>query len=624
MSTITPQYRSVKQLLQSQSFSIDEYQREYKWQKENIEELLSDLYEKFASSYRDGDETKAVARYADYFLGSIIVTKRGAKSYLVDGQQRVTSLTLLLIYLYREATKREVKNLASSLAPLIFSDNLGSPKFNIDIVERLPVIEALFEGKPFAPDGKDESIQTMYDRYQDIVRFDLAGELGAALVHFAYWLMEKVGLIEIATDTDEYAYAIFETMNDRGKPLSPVDMLKAYLLAPVENEAKRRAANQVWKQQVLNLISWGGEKENERDANCIKAWFRAQYAETVRDRKANSQDKDWELIGSSFHRWAREHADRLHLGAEEKNLARICEDFPFFARAYLRILDASRTYTPGLEPIFYNAHNEFTWQSTVLLAPLVVTDDDETVRRKLAAVATYLDIWLMRRAANFIRVGYSSVSYAMFLLCRDIRRKPLADLIDVLYERLAKDDVTFAGSEGKGRTGIAAFGINQLSRRYVFHLLARVTAFTEVGSGRPDLFAAYVDREQHNAFDIEHVWADDYEPYRAQFPTIEEFQRWRNHVAGLLLLPADVNRSYQDKPFEEKAPHYAKQNLYAASLTPHAYEHQPQFQAFVRRWGFPFAPYESFGKSEQTERRALVERLVEAIWSPKRLQELAG
>jgi uncharacterized protein with ParB-like and HNH nuclease domain len=254
MSTITPHYRTVQQLLQSQSFSIDEYQREYKWQKENIDELLTDLYDKFQKSYRDGDETKKAAGYEDYFLGSIIVSKRNGKSYLVDGQQRVTSLTLLLIYLYRAAKSNPppaAPNLAASLAPLIFSDNFGSPRFNLDIVERLPVIDALFHGQPFTPDGKDESIQTMYARYHDIEERDLAGELGVALPHFAYWLMAKVGLIEIASDSDEHASAIFETMNDRGKPLSPVDMLKAYLLAPVEDEAQRRAANQTWKQQVL-------------------------------------------------------------------------------------------------------------------------------------------------------------------------------------------------------------------------------------------------------------------------------------------------------------------------------------------------------------------------------------
>lgn len=624
MSTITPHYRSVQQLLQSQSFSIDEYQREYKWEKKNIDELLGDLYEKFLGSYQEGHEAKAVAGYADYFLGSIIVTKRAGKSYLVDGQQRVTSLTLLLIYLYRTAKVSNhplARSLESSLAPLIFSDNFGSPKFNIDIVERLPVIEALFHGQPFTPDGKDESIQTMYRRYRDIEERDLAGELGDALPHFAYWLMLKVGIIEIATDNDEHAYAIFETMNDRGKPLSPVDMLKAYLLAPVETEDKRRQANQTWKREVLRLISWRGENEPERDASCIKAWFRAQYADTIRDRKAGSKDRDWELIGSSFHRWAREHAEDLGLGSEEQNLARINDDFPFFSTAYLRILEASRTYTPGLESIYYNAHNEFTWQNTVLLAPLCTTDSDEIVRRKLAATATYLDIWLMRRAANYIRVGYSSTAYAMFLLCRDIRRKPLNDLIDLLTDKLAKDDVTFRGSVAKGRLGIADFGINLVSRRYVFHLLGRLTAFTEVGSGKPDLFDKYMDRAPRNPFDIEHVWSNDYEPYKAEFATVDEFQRSRNHVSGLLLLPADVNRSYQDKPFHEKAPHYAKHNLYAASLTASAYEHQPQFEAFRARHELPFKAYTHFGKAEQGERRVLIEKVVEAVWSPKRLEE---
>lgn len=623
MSTITPHYRSVQQLLQSQSFSIDEYQREYKWEKKNVDDLLTDLYDKFQKSFHDGDETKKVASYEDYFLGSIIVSKRNGKSYLVDGQQRVTSLTLLLIYLYRAAkvsTHALAPNLVTSLAPLIFSDNLGSPRFNLDIVERLPVIDALFNNQPFTPDGKDESIQTMYARYRDIEERDLVGELGVALPHFAYWLMTKVGLIEIASDNDDYAYAIFETMNDRGKPLSPVDMLKAYVLAPVDDEAQRRSANQTWKQQVLGLISWGGQNEPERDANCIKAWFRAQYAETIRDRKAGALDKDWELIGSAFHRWARERSVHLELGSAERNLALINVDLPFFAGAYIRILAASRSYTPGLEPIFYNAHNEFTWQNTVLLAPLCRTDDDEVVRRKLAATATYLDIWLMRRATNYIRVGYSSTAYAMYLLCRDIRRKPLGELIDLLRKKLQDDDVTFEGNGNRNRRGIDDFGINQFSRRYVYHLLGRLTAFTEVGGGKPDLFDHYMDRDRANPCDIEHIWADDYQPYKPLFATIEEFWTARNDIAGLLLLPADVNRSYQDKRFEDKAPHYAGQNLYAASLTATAYQHQPKFEAFRQRLKLPFKPYTTFGKVEQAERRQLVHSLVAQVWSPERLE----
>jgi uncharacterized protein with ParB-like and HNH nuclease domain len=622
MSTITPHYRTVQQLLQNQSFSIDEYQREYKWDKENIDELLADLQEKFLSCYKKGHETKAVANYDDYFLGSIIVSKRNGKNYLIDGQQRVTSLTLLLIYLLHAVREKKLQ-VASSIEPLIFSDNLGEPRFNLDILERLPVLEALYYDKPFSPDGKDESIQAMYARYGDIDAKDLVGELEDALPHFVYWLMTKVGLIEISTDNDDYAYAIFETMNDRGKPLSAVDMLKAYLLAPIENTDKRHLANQTWKLQVLNLISWGNEYDSERDANCIKAWFRAQYAESIRERKAGASDRDWEMIGSAFHRWTRDNHERLGLGNEKANLSMIEDHFVFFTNAYQRILDASRNYTPGLEAVFYNAHNEFTWQNTVLLAPLCATDDADTVRKKLAATATYLDIWLMRRVVNYIRVGYSSTSYMMYNLCRDIRNKPLSELIQILKDKLAKDDVTFEGSPSRGRHGITDLYVNQFTKRYIYHLLARLTAYVETQSDQPDLFASYVDRNSKNPYDIEHIWADDFTPFQSIFKDESEFQNWRNHIAGLLLLPAEINRSLQGKPFVEKAPHYAKQNLYAASLTDIAYQHHPRFTAFKNRSTLPFESFQDYGKAEQVKRRQLVHDLILQVWSPERLNNVA-
>ena len=621
MSTITPHFRSIQQLLQSQSFAIDEYQREYKWGKDNIVELLTDLLDKFQSCYHDGDQTDKVSTYEDYFLGSIIVSKRGNKNYLIDGQQRVTSLTLLLIFLYRAADAQKL-SVKQSIAPLIYSDNLGIPSFNLDIPERLPVIKALFNGLPFNPDNQDESIQTMYARYGDIENQDLVVDLGTALPHFCYWLMNKVGLIEISTDSDNYAYAIFETMNDRGKPLSPVDMLKAYLLAPITDADQRRQANQVWKQNVLNLISWDGEHEAERDANTIKAWLRAQYADTIRERKARSKDKDWELIGNAFHRWARDNQACLDIGTEAQNLKLMTTDFPFFAKAYQQILKASHTYTSGWEAVYYNAHNEFTWQNTVLLAPLCVTDDAETVRRKIAVTATYLDIWLMRRVVNYVRVGYSSTAYTMFLLCRDIRRKSLSELVDLLDTKLSEDEFSFDGIPIRGRTGIMGLSINQFSRRYISHLLARITSFVEVESGRTDKFDEYVDRTRTNPSDIEHIAANKYAQYQTEFATEQDFQDWRNHIGGLLLLPADVNRSFQDKPFDQKSPYYGSQNFYAASLTASAYQHQPQFAAFRTRTGLPFKPYSTFGKTEQAERRGLVLALAHQVWSPERLKQI--
>jgi uncharacterized protein with ParB-like and HNH nuclease domain len=71
MSAITLHYRNVQQLLQSQSLAIDEHLREYKWEQENIDELLCDLQVKFFSHYKPGDETLSVTRYGEHCLGSI-------------------------------------------------------------------------------------------------------------------------------------------------------------------------------------------------------------------------------------------------------------------------------------------------------------------------------------------------------------------------------------------------------------------------------------------------------------------------------------------------------------------------------------------------------------------------
>jgi hypothetical protein len=89
-----------------------------------------------------------------------------------------------------------------------------------------------------------------------------------------------------------------------------------------------------------------------------------------------------------------------------------------------------------------------------------------------------------------------------------------------------------------------------------------------------------------------------------------------------LLLPADVNRSYQDKTFEEKAPHYATQNLYAASLTENTYHHKPRFLAFRDNFKLPFKSFNSFGQNEHKERYQLVKDLADLVWSHDRLEKI--
>lgn len=212
----------------------------------------------------------------------------------------------------------------------------------------------------------------------------------------------------------------------------------------------------------------------------------------------------------------------------------------------------------------------------------------------------------------------------MFTLCRDIRRKSLPDLLTILQKKLAEDEVSFEGHKQKPqRKGMSDLRLNQFSRRYIYHLLARVTAFVEQGCGRTESFDKLVDRTVKNPFDIEHILPDNYAAVAEDFESENDFEEWRNHIASLLLLPADVNRSLQDKPYKEKVVHYGKQNFYAASLNTDAYDHQPKFKQFREAYGLAFENHGRFTKAEQRKRRALLVALVEVVWSAKRLEQYA-
>lgn len=135
MRDILGKAKTVRELLKGVKYSIDYYQREYKWQDKHIKELIDDLSGKFLEDYRPGHERRRVAEYPHYFLGSIIISKKDRGDFIVDGQQRLTSLTLLLILLRNLQQGRAIQ---VNVDELILSEKFGEKSFNLDVPERLP------------------------------------------------------------------------------------------------------------------------------------------------------------------------------------------------------------------------------------------------------------------------------------------------------------------------------------------------------------------------------------------------------------------------------------------------------------------------------------------------------
>lgn len=604
--------RTVRELLAGRKYSIDYYQREYKWQRKQLAELIDDLAAKFHESHEPGNERSAVADYGHYFLGSIIVSDKDGQKFIIDGQQRLTTLTLILIFLHHRLHDADQK---AQIADLIFSQKYGKRSFNLDIPERAACMDALYKGEEFAEPDPPESIANILARYaelEDLFPGDLDDRDDPALPYFVDWLVENVHLVEITAYSDEDAYTIFETMNDRGLSLTPADMLKGYLLANITDAEKRTRASRVWKERVQALAELG----KDEDADGIKSWLRSQYAESIRERKRGAAPQDFDLIGTEFHRWVRDHEEALGLSASAEFARFIERDFAFYARWYERLRRAAETLTPGLECVHFNAQHNFTLQYPVLLAPLRVADDEAAALRKVRVVAAYLDILIHRRVWNWRAIDYSTMQYAMFLVMRDVRGRSAPELAAMLKDRLDPETAPdFAAN--------AAFRLHGMNGRQIHRLLARITDYVETRSGQASRYAEYAQRGK-KGYEIEHVWADHPERHRDEFGHPSEFQEYRNRIGGLLLLPKSFNASYGDLPYADKRRHYAAQNLLARSLHESAYDHNPGFRRLIDESGLPFCAHAEFRKADLDARQALYQQLAERIWSPERLAQEAA
>lgn len=565
---------------------------------------VDDLSNKFLEEYRSTHPRTKVADYPHYFLGSIIISRKKNVAFVVDGQQRLTSLTLLLTLL-RNLQKDHAAKV--HVDELIFSERFGQKSFNLHVDERTPAMNALYDGETYDATNRPESVQNLVQRYRDLEAYFPQELRKRALPYFIDWLLENVHLVEITAYSDDDAYMIFETMNDRGLSLSPTDMLKGYLLANTE-ESQRTAANTSWRERIRIL----NEKGKDVAADFFKAWFRSQYARKIRERKKGAKPQDFDRIGTEYHRWLRDSAIDVGLRRPADFFHFIDTDFKFYSRQYLRLLEAARSLVEGMEHVCYNAHHGFTLQYMILLSPLRRDDEQSVVDRKIGLVAKYLDILLTWRLWNFRSIAYSTMQYAMFRVMQQIRGLPVGDLAHKLHELLGKERETFSSNR--------RLRIHQQNRYQLHRVLARITDYVEVQSGQPSQYLNYVNAST-TRYEMEHIWANHWNRHKDEFEHPADFAAYRNRFGGLLLLPKPFNASYGDLAYEKKLPHYNAHNLLARSLNPQCYERNPGFLAFRERSSLPFVSHEEFDKRALEQRTELYRQIAQQIWNPDDLLE---
>lgn len=208
--------KSLREIFQSK-YIVPLYQRNYAWAQDEIEQLLQDLYENFKKSKTNPT--------LNYFIGSLVVLKRKDGLYeVIDGQQRLTTLSLLLKIL--EQVKEPKLFYESRPEVEAFFDsyyrngNTRDVTFNHKVSHLINAVD-LLKQSIVNPDEVQEK------RLFDIEDFD----------KFKNFVFENVVLVrvEIPQDTDVASY--FEIMNNRGEQLQKHEILKSYLMETLKDEA---------------------------------------------------------------------------------------------------------------------------------------------------------------------------------------------------------------------------------------------------------------------------------------------------------------------------------------------------------------------------------------------------
>ena len=601
MKKIDGSPKSLKQLLQNTKYSIHYYQREYMWQRKHIEELIDDLTSEFLEYYKPGDSRPAVADYGAYFMGSIVLA--GRENAIIDGQQRFSSLTLLLMYLNNRL--KVIGQSYNMIETMIFSESFGTKSFNINVEDRQECMEAIFLGKEYDITNAYESVRNLYSRYHDIIDIFPTDINDDILLHFCDWLAEKVFFIEIVATTEQDAHKVFVTMNDRGLSLTSTEMLKGYLLSEIKSDSVREKMNNLWKDRVLAL-----KKDDDKgDETFIKAWLRAHYAETIRDTKAGAVNKDFDIIGGSFHKWVRDERDKLGLNSSD-DFELFIKKFSKFSEIYQRIRQAETVFAEETKYIYYNAQVNFTLQPQLLLAPVCFDDPWPVIIEKINLVARFIDILIISRVSNYRSVDYSTIKNFVFNVTKDIRMTSIPELKQKLLQQ-------YANLEFDPAAAFTELRLNTFTKKYIKHMLARVTSYIEEKTDVAPNYCSYMNIQTKNPYEIEHILTNHYERFTDEYVDQEDFKRWSNSIGALLLLHKSINASLNDAMYSYKLQKYCSNegNIYTESLGEQAYVNNPKFKKFITENGLLFKPYEKFGKTEIEERTALLAELVKLVWN---------
>lgn len=464
---------------QYETFSFDYYQRGYEWDEKNVTELLDDLWVQFIKYYKPGhtiDDIKVGENYKAYGLGNIIVHNENNITNLVDGQQRITSMALLLICLYNIAMhyRLEAKTLLENTKKcVLYKNDNDKLVYRFNDPDREVCFEKLLSNEKNLK-GDTETQRNIYAAYKimedyligyltfpDDTTKDRTRKIKQDLTKcFIKWIHAGVFIRIEEKNSYEDAYDSFVAQNNRGKSLSALDQIRSFMVNKIQNNKDKKAMNTIWNNFFENLK---GKQGNGGKSALIIDLFRSKLA-----NNGNLTPYAYEQVGKDPHRWFMEYCENNPNFNVETFMKKTFVQY-YKVLTNLQNKDISSHAFYNKSRTIGNSMNIFLIMSSVL-----DDDDDKTIETKIKCISHFSDIFLQLKLLNNLNIRQQDIMPEYVELANLIRNESVQNiktkLINYYNNYCQSKNISFVSGINTTRMALKENDIKFFLQRIELHL----------------------------------------------------------------------------------------------------------------------------------------------------------
>lgn len=561
-------------------YIVPDYQREYVWNDEQVEQLLFDLLDAYNT-----DNKKA------YFLGTIVTYDSGSQFELIDGQQRLTTFFVLLcaikrIYINHGEPTSVIDNLIYSPTMNNDGDVINLYHLQLQYEDAGNCLELIEKGEG-RPNYLTQSGERLFDAFKTIQDFlnERFSDI-ASLKKFVVFLLNKTSFIRIETYDIADALKIFETINQRGKGLDPMDLLKNMIFRQVDR-SKFKELNMNWKSITRSL-----EKIDEKPLRFLRYFIMANYD--------TSGEKDGILREDQIYTWLTNNNEQCHYEeAPFQFVQKMAQNVDLYVKC--RVPDGTQEGNVHLKNIALLAGKSYKLHLMLMLAASNMNAD------ALAKFKAVLESVVYYTVINKIATNVTERTFALW--CKDVRNIVTPEDLDGFVNRTIIPTVNDWKMNNK--SNFLRLGLNSMQQYRIKFILGKITAYVDalrLGKTTGEDLTVYTQR----AVEIEHIMPQTCTDKVQYDLDEEEFAVYIHRLGNLTLLENSINKSIHNDNYANKSIAYKQSKFYITSSLS-ALVNQGQDTA-INRANLLLSAWPDWNKQAIEERQEMLYRLSEMIW----------